>query len=265
MLMVSEHQRKKGLMPWLINQNPDFICIQELKAQRKDLNEKHLILKIGDIKYKNSIFCAKKKGYSGVGIYSKISPTSVKEGINIVEFDTEGRVLRLDFDNKYSQLPLFSIVSLYLPSGSASDKRQESKFRFLKSFAKILSSWIEENQLTGREFLLCGDWNIAHTELDLKNWKQNKKKSGFLPEERKWLSEIVFYKWWFDIFRIIKPNIEQYTWWSQRGGARKRNVGWRIDYQIGTERIAQMAKKAWVESTPLLSDHAPVIIEYDVN
>lgn len=254
---------KKGLMSWLTNQNPDFICLQEIKAQEDDLEKKHLNLEIEDVKYAFSLFCAKKKGYSGVGLFSKKKPNLTLPGMGVKEFDSEGRVLRCNFDGVYKRFPLLSIVSLYFPSGSASDLRQESKFRFLKSIAENLSSWIEENKTFGREFILCGDWNIAHTELDLKNWKNNKKNSGFLPEERMWLSEVVFNNGWTDVFRLLKPNFEQYTWWSQRGRARENNVGWRIDYQIGTKKIAKSARNAFVETKPILSDHAPLIVEYE--
>ncbi len=256
---------KKGLMTWLVKQKPDFVCLQELKAHKIDLENKHLNLEIDDIQYTFSLFCAKKKGYSGVGIFSKKKPSLTKYGMGVREFDNEGRVLRCDYDDIYKKYPLLSIISLYFPSGSASDLRQESKFRFLKSITKNLSSWIDENKISGREFILCGDWNIAHTELDLKNWKNNKKNSGFLPEERSWLSEVVFCNGWTDVFRFLKPDFEQYTWWSQRGRARENNVGWRIDYQIGTKKIAKNARFAFVETKPLLSDHAPLIIEYKSN
>ncbi|OUV03333.1 MAG: exodeoxyribonuclease III [Betaproteobacteria bacterium TMED82] len=254
---------RKGLIQWLIEENPDFICIQELKAQRKDLGNEILEFRSKDGSYlKSTIFCAERPGYSGVGIYSKQKPTSITAGIGVKEFDDEGRVLKIDFDNHLKNFPLFSIVSLYLPSGSASESRQASKFRFLKSFKSTLKNWEMENSKTGREFLLCGDLNIAHTNLDLKNWKNNQKNSGFLPAERSWLTETLFNAGWKDIFRVLEPKKEQFTWWSQRGRAREKNVGWRIDYQIATANLAISAASAKVAETPILSDHAPLIINF---
>ena len=254
---------KKCLMKWLSTQNPDFVCFQELKAQLKDLSEQHLTLKVQENELKSVLCCAEKPGYSGVSIMSRDQPSGVFTGIGEKEFDCEGRVIRGDFDNLIPQFPKFSVVSLYLPSGSASEKRQSAKFRFLDAFEKSLNNWNKENSTTGREFILCGDWNIAHKEIDLKNWKNNKKNSGFLPEERSWISEVVFGTGWVDVFRKLEPNKEQYTWWSQRGRARENNVGWRIDYQISTPKIASRAVSAWVEMNRKFSDHAPLVIDYD--
>ena len=254
---------KKGVMKWLSHQNPDFVCFQELKAQFEDLSDKHLILKTRTSSLNSVLHCAKKPGYSGVSILSKLQPSNNFVGIGEKEFDIEGRVLRSDFDMVLEEFPKFSVVSLYLPSGSSSEFRQAAKFRFLRNFEKTLKGWMNQNTLEGREFILCGDWNIAHCEIDLKNWKNNKKNSGFLPEERAWLSDIVFSKGWVDVFRKIKPHQEQYTWWSQRGRARVNNVGWRIDYQIATPRIASKAVSAKVEMGENFSDHAPLIIDYE--
>ena len=253
---------KKGVMKWLSKQNPDFVCFQELKAQFKDLSDQHLKLKTKNAELKSVTNCAEKPGYSGVSILSKFKPKNTFLGIGEKEFDKEGRVIKSDFDNVIKGFPKFSLVSLYLPSGSSSEQRQAAKFRFLVYFEKTLESWMNQNESEGREFILCGDWNIAHREIDLKNWKNNKKNSGFLPEERAWISNIVFAKGWVDVFRKVKPNSHQYTWWSQRGRARENNVGWRIDYQICTPKIASKAISAWVEMNEKFSDHAPLIIDY---
>ena len=254
---------KKGLMRWLSTQNPDFVCFQELKAQLKDLSDQHLNLKVHEKELKSILCCAKKPGYSGVSILSKEPPGGIFTGIGQEEFDCEGRVIRGDFDDVIPQFPKFSVVSLYLPSGSSSQNRQAAKFRFLDAFKKNLKSWMQENSSLGREFILCGDWNIAHKEIDLKNWKNNKKNSGFLPEERSWISEVVFEAGWVDVFRALEPDKEQYTWWSQRGRAREKNVGWRIDYQVSTPKIASKAVNARVEMNQKFSDHAPLIIDYE--
>ena len=253
---------KKGLMKWLAKQNPDFVCFQELKAQDRDLSSNHLTLVTKDSTLRSIINCSKRPGYSGVSIMSKIPPSKIILGINNEEFDKEGRVIRADYDNYMETFPMFSLVSLYLPSGSSSDERQAAKFRFLEIFKETLNEWMRESKNTGRQFLLCGDWNIAHSEIDLKNWRANRKNSGFLPEERNWLSQIVFANGWVDVYRKLKPHDHQYTWWSQRGKARENNVGWRIDYQISTKEIAQTAVNPWVEMSQNFSDHAPLIIDY---
>tara|TARA_E500000331_G_C17243975_1_gene708331 strand:+ start:1381 stop:2193 length:813 start_codon:yes stop_codon:yes gene_type:complete len=252
---------KKGLMSWLSSQNPDFVCFQELKAQFRDLSNQHLNLKIGSNELKSVLHCSKKPGYSGVSILSKFQPTNVFTGIGDEQFDFEGRVIRGDYDNLLPEFPKLSIISLYLPSGSSSEIRQNAKFRFLDCLEGALKKWMKENLQFKREFILCGDWNIAHKEIDLKNWRNNKKNSGFLPEERFWISK-VFEAGWIDVFRSIEPNTEQYTWWSQRGRAREKNVGWRIDYQVSTPKIASKVISARVEMKEKFSDHAPLIIDY---
>ncbi len=244
----------KGVFDWLSASNADIVCLQELKAQLPDLNEQ---MKAPD-GYGGWFHCAEKKGYSGVGIYSRHKPDRISEGIGDPEFDAEGRYLRADFDSAKLKL---SVISLYLPSGSSSPERQEAKFRFMKLFAPILKSLRAE----GREIILCGDWNIAHKEIDLKNWKGNLKNSGFLPEERAWLTHIFDEIGWVDVYRSVHPDKEgeAYTWWSNRGQARAKNVGWRIDYQIATPEIAASARGAAVYKDKFFSDHAPLIIDYD--
>ena len=253
---------RKGFFDWYKKQKCDVLCIQELKAQVKDLSDKHISIRSEGCFLKSVMNCAKRPGYSGVSILSKKEPNKIIKGIGSQEFDQEGRVIRADFDNNLKDFPFFSLICLYLPSGSSSSERQEAKFRFLDNFKKQLKYWMYENKGSGREFVLCGDWNIAYQEIDLKNWRNNMKNSGFLPEERKWLSQMVFEEGWVDVYRKLEPQTTQYTWWSQRGKARDNNVGWRIDYQIATPRIASKAIKTRVEMLERFSDHAPLIIEY---
>jgi exodeoxyribonuclease III len=259
---------KKGVLSWLATQHADVVCVQELKAQEADLSDEHLSVVHNDRTLKGYFFAAQKKGYSGVGVYTDREPSRVVRGMQVEEFDNEGRLLRADFDGDRSpllfngkRLPL-AVVSVYLPSGSASEERQASKFRFLESFFPLLARWKKESDDTGREFLICGDWNIAHHEIDLKNWKGNLKNSGFLPEERAWLSQVFDQLGWVDVFRRLDPRPEQYTWWSQRGQARAKNVGWRIDYQIATPGLAAMAKATCIHTADQFSDHAPLVVDY---
>ena len=197
---------------------------------------------------------AEKKGYSGAGVYSKREPDNVQIGFGNAEFDAEGRYVRCDFDR-------LSIVSLYAPSGTSSPERLEAKFRFMDDFFLHL----QELQNSGREVVICGDWNIAHQEIDLKNWKSNQKNSGFLPEERAWMTRIFDELGWVDVHRQLYPEAtgEAYTWWSNRGQAWAKNVGWRIDYHVATAGIAATANDASVYKDQRFSDHAPLIIEYD--
>lgn len=240
----------KNVEQWAASQNADIFCLQELKAQLPDLTP--------DMMAPNGLHafyhCAEKKGYSGVGIWSKQAPDRVVEGFDGGEFDAEGRYLRADFGN-------LSVISLYLPSGSSSPERQEAKFRFLDVFFPHMRALRAE----GREIVLCGDWNIAHQAIDLKNWKSNQKNSGFLPEERAWLSSVFDDQGWVDVYRRLYPEAGEiaYTWWSNRGQAWAKNVGWRIDYQIATPGIAASARNAEVYKAERFSDHAPLIIDYD--
>ena len=236
----------KGVWDWLAQQKADLICVQELKAQAADLSAEML----APAGYHGHFHYAEKKGYSGVGIYSLRQPDNVAIGFGVREFDDEGRYVRADFG-------ALSLISVYLPSGSSGEHRQESKFRFLEVFRPHLAAMKAE----GREFIVCGDLNIAHNEIDLKNWRGNRKNSGFLPEERAWLSG-VFEDGWVDVFRRIDQRPDQYTWWSNRGQARAKNVGWRIDYQIATPGIAASAKKTTIYTEELFSDHAPLIVDY---
>jgi len=241
---------RKGLLDWLPQQRADIICVQELKAQAADMTDE-LLAPAG---YHGHFHYAEKKGYSGVGIYSKSVPDRVSAGFGVAEFDAEGRYLRADFGD-------LSVISLYLPSGSSGEHRQASKFRFLDAFLPHL----KKLRKGGREVVLCGDWNIAHREIDLKNWKGNLKNSGFLPEERAWMTRIFDEFGWVDVYRRLHPEAtdDSYTWWSNRGQARAKNVGWRIDYQIATPGVAEDAKDAAIYKDEWFSDHAPLTIQYD--
>jgi len=206
---------RKGFFDWLPSQSPDVVCLQETKAQVHQLEH-------GGFRpdgYHCYYFDAERKGYSGVAVYSKMKPDRVIRGFGVPEFDGEGRYLELQFGK-------LSVVSLYLPSGSSGPERQASKFRFLEIFLPYLKR-VGKRQ---RDYVLCGDFNIAHREIDLKNWRSNQKNSGFLPEERAWLDNLFGGLGWVDAFREVDPRPEQYTWWSNRGQARAKNVGWRIDY-----------------------------------
>ena len=239
----------KGVWDWLAQQKADLICVQELKAQAADLSAEML----APAGYHGHFHYAEKKGYSGVGIYSLRQPDNVAIGFGVREFDDEGRYVRADFG-------ALSLISVYLPSGSSGEHRQESKFRFLEVFRPHLAAMKAE----GREFIVCGDLNIAHNEIDLKNWRGNRKNSGFLPEERAWLSG-VFEDGWVDVFRRIDQRPDQYTWWSNRGQAWAKNVGWRIDYQIATPGVAAAARQVSIYTEQRFSDHAPLTIDYELS
>lgn len=242
----------KGFFDWLAAQDADVVCLQELKAQEGDLSE----LMRAPHGMHGHFHCAEKKGYSGVGIYSRIKPVVVTSGIGVGEFDQEGRYLQADFDLPSGPL---SVVSLYLPSGSSSEERQAAKFRFMAEFAPKMKSLLD----SGRHVVLCADWNIAQAEIDLKNWKSNQKNSGFLPEERAWIAARLA-EGWGDAYRLLHPDAtdECYTWWSNRGQAWARNVGWRLDYQLVTPSMVTTVRRAEVYKTQRFSDHSPLIVDY---
>ena len=239
---------RKGFFQWIARQRADVVCVQELKCHAGDLSKE--LRRAGRLK--GHFHCAEKKGYSGVGIYTRHEPSSVIEGLGIPSIDREGRYLRVDYGN-------LSVISLYQPSGSSGEHRQRVKFSFMRRFFPHLKRLRAE----GREIVLCGDWNIAHKEIDLRNWRGNRKNSGFLPEERAWLSRIFDELGWVDTFRCVDCRPDQYTWWSNRGQAWAKNVGWRIDYQIATPGLAATAKRCAIYKEQRFSDHAPLIIDYD--
>jgi exodeoxyribonuclease III len=240
---------RKGLFGWLGKQNADMVCLQETRAQEEQLDE---------LFYPQGYHChyhsAEKKGYSGVAIYSRPEPRQMIAGLDgSAEFHIEGRYLEAQFKD-------LSVVSVYLPSGSSGEHRQASKFRFLDFFLPLL----QRLQQSGREYIICGDWNIAHKEVDLKNWRSNQKNSGFLPEERAWLSHLFDEVGFVDAFRVVNTQADQYTWWSNRGQAWAKNVGWRIDYHIVTPGLAARIRSADIYKAERFSDHAPLIMEYDL-
>lgn len=233
-------------------QKSDIFCLQELKAQAADMTTEML----APAGYEGYFHYAEKKGYSGVGLYTRKTPDKVITGLGHADIDAEGRYLELQFGN-------LSVVSLYLPSGSSGEERQTFKFDVMARFYPHLQALID----SGREVVICGDWNIAHQEIDLKNWKGNKKNSGFLPEERAWVSDLLTKQGWVDTYRRLHPETteECYTWWSNRGQAWAKNVGWRIDYQIATPGIGKLATAASVYKAERFSDHAPLIVDYDTD
>lgn len=237
----------KGLFRWIKRADPDIVCLQEVKAHEEDIPE---AFRFPDGLH-GFFHCAQKKGYSGTALYAKKHPRNVKLGFGVAEFDDEGRYVEAEFAN-------LTVISVYFPSGSAGPQRQASKYRFLAAFYPHL----EKLRASGREIIFCGDVNIAHKEIDLKNWRSNQKNSGFLPEERAWLGKVFDEQGWVDVFRRLDPRPEQYTWWSNRGQAYAKNVGWRIDYQIATPGIAAKAKKVEIYKKQRFSDHAPLVIEY---
>ena len=243
---------RKGVEAWLEKASPDCICVQEIKAQAPDIEGSFDTL----AGLKGHFHYAEKKGYSGVGVYTKHEPSDVIVGFDGGEFDAEGRYVELRFDTPTQKL---SIISSYFPSGSSGPERQEAKYRFLDAMYPHL-----QTLKSGREFVLCGDINIAHKEADLKNWKGNQKNSGFLPEERAWMTKLTTEGGIVDVYRHLQPHTtdECYTWWSNRGQAYAKNVGWRLDYQLATSTLAAGATKAEIFKETRFSDHAPLTIDY---
>jgi exodeoxyribonuclease-3 len=240
---------RKGFFDWFARQDADVVCVQETKAQRDQLDDPVFHPR----GYQSHYFDAGKKGYSGVAIYTRRKPLEVVTGFGSREFDAEGRYIEARFKD-------LSVVSVYLPSGSSSEERQRAKFRFLDQFMPHLRA-LKRKQ---RGFVLCGDWNIAHKEIDLKNWRSNQKNSGFLPEERAWLDELFGDVRYVDAFREVNANPEQYTWWSNRGQAWAKNVGWRIDYQILSPGLRGSVVAADIYKAQRFSDHAPLTIDFDL-
>lgn len=239
----------KGFYSWLLKQQADVVCLQEIKAQAADMTAGML----APAGYHGYFHYAEKKGYSGVGIYCKAKPDAVVEGLGIADIDSEGRYLECQFGN-------LSVVSLYLPSGSSGEERQAFKFSVMARILPHLEALVNN----GRDVVICGDWNIAHQEMDLKNYKGNKKNSGFLPEERAWLGDLFSRVGWIDVYRKLHPETtdECYTWWSNRGAAYEKNVGWRLDYQVATPDLAKRAFQSTIYKEERFSDHAPLIIDY---
>ncbi len=239
---------RKGFFSWLARQRADFVCIQETKAQEPQLTD--------PLYHPRGFHCyyhdAVKKGYSGVALYSRVQPDRIIMGLDWPEFDAEGRYIEV-------QVGRLSVVSLYLPSGSSSELRQQVKFQVMARLMPYLRGLRRKR----REYIICGDWNIAHKAIDLKNWRGNRKNSGFLPEERAWMETLFTEVGYVDSFRHVDPRPDQYTWWSNRGQAWDKNVGWRIDYQVATPGIGRLATAARIYKQKRFSDHAPLIMDYD--
>jgi exodeoxyribonuclease-3 len=248
---------RRGLFDWLATQRADIVCLQEIRARETQLGD--------EIFHPRGLHCsylpAQRAGYSGVAILSRRRPDAVVRGLARTagnapawrEFDAEARYLELRFGG-------LSVVSTYLPSGSSGETRQHAKFRFLDLFMPYL----RRLHRRPREYILCGDWNIAHKPIDLENWRANQKHSGFLPQERAWMDELLGAARYVDAFRAVDQRPRQYTWWSNRGRAWEKNVGWRIDYQIVTPGLAHRVKRASIYKEQRFSDHAPLLIDYDL-
>jgi exodeoxyribonuclease-3 len=243
----------KGLEAWLAQAAPDCICAQEVRAQAADIAKGFESL----AGLRGHFHIAEKKGYAGVAVYTRHEPSEVVVGFGSPEFDAEGRYLELRFDTPRRK---FSLISAYFPSGSSGEERQLAKYRFLDLFHPHLLA------LKGaREFILCGDINIAHQQIDLKNWRSNQKNSGFLPEERAWMTQLFDRGGLVDVYRRLQPTTTDtaYTWWSNRGQAYANNVGWRLDYHIATPAMAALARTEHIYKGQKFSDHAPITIDYD--
>ncbi len=247
----------KGFFDWFAAQQADVLCVQETKAQEHQLRE-------GDhvpVGYHAAFRDARKKGYSGVAVYSRREPDAVLDAAGWAPFDDEGRYLEARFGR-------LSVVSLYLPSGSSGDERQNFKFEVMAWLAPLLAGWLR----SGRDYVLCGDWNIVRSRRDIRNWTSNQKNSGCLPAEREWLNalcadapaeqDLAAGRGWIDTYRVLRPEGEEYTWWSQRGAARAKDVGWRIDYQFATPGLRERLRDCAIAREPKFSDHAPYTVDY---
>jgi len=237
----------KDFFAWLKKQKADVVCLQETKAQEDQLSDPAFRPDGHHCFYRDA---TTKKGYSGVAIYSRREPDEVRTKLGWAPFDDEGRYLEARYGN-------LSVVSLYVPSGSSGEERQQFKFKVMDWIAPIFAEWLA----SGREYVICGDWNVVHTRNDIKNWTSNQKNSGCLPEERAWLDNLLK-SGWVDSFRALKPDAVEYTWWSNRGAARANNVGWRIDYQIVSPTLRARLKSCAITPSPRFSDHAPYAVDY---
>lgn len=249
---------RKGFFDWFAGQDADVLCVQETKARAEQLDDA-VFYPQGYHRYLHD--ARSKKGYSGVAIYARREPDEVLDQLDCEAFDREGRYLEARFGN-------LSVVSLYFPSGSSGDERQQYKFRMMEWFGGVLDDWLASD----REYVVCGDWNIVRSERDIRNWKSNQKNSGCLPEERAWLNGRIADDCgdgtpapghgWADSFRVLKPEAEEYTWWSNRGQAWANNVGWRIDYQLVTPGLRDRLRACAVCRDERFSDHAPYCVDF---
>ncbi len=239
--------QRKGFFPWLAAQNADVVCVQETKAQIHQLDP-DLFMPAGYECFYND---AERPGYSGTALFSRVKPQKVTTKLGWEPMDSQGRYLQADFKG-------LSVVSLYVPSGSSGEEAQERKEIFMTHFFEHLQMLRRKR----REIVICADWNICHREIDLKNWRANQKNSGFLPHERAWLDRVFDELGWVDVFRRINPHEDQYTWWSNRGQAWAKNVGWRLDYMLCTPGIAHQAEAVSIYRDERFSDHAPLTIDF---
>lgn len=240
---------KKGALRWLAKQDADVICLQEVRAPDSIFLQEAFQMP-GYHCYAKS---AQKSGYSGVAIYSRQKPDKVVDTLNYELADNEGRYLHIEIGD-------LVIISLYMPSGTSGEGRQALKYHFMDTYEAILQDYL----VTKRPHIICGDWNIAHKQIDIKNWKSNQKNSGFLPEERAWLDKLFDKIGFVDAFRVVNQEPDQYTWWSNRARAWDNNVGWRIDYQIVTPDLKDRIKSVSIYREEKFSDHAPLTVDYDI-
>jgi len=240
---------RKGFFNWLATVDADIVCLQETKAQIDQLTDPIF----HPDNFHSYYFDADKKGYAGTALYCRAKPLNITKGLGFEIADNEGRYLQGDFNG-------FSVASLYLPSGSAGEERQARKLVFMGQFMQHMKMLRNDD----REYIICGDWNICHKEIDLKNWKANKKNSGFLPEERQWLDELYYEMGFIDAFRMVNQEADQYSWWSNRGQARAKNVGWRLDYHVISPGLQDKVLSAEIYTAQNFSDHAPVILDYNI-
>ena len=240
---------RKGLFNWLATVDADIVCLQETKAQIDQLTDPIF----HPDNFHSYYFDAERKGYAGTALYCRAKPLKITKGLGFEIADSEGRYLQADFNG-------LSVASLYLPSGSAGEERQARKLAFMGQYMQHMEMLRKDD----REYIICGDWNICHKEIDLKNWKANKKNSGFLPEERQWLDELYYELGFIDAFRMVNQEADQYSWWSNRGQARAKNVGWRLDYHVISSGLRNKVMSAEIYTDQNFSDHAPVILDYNI-
>ena len=240
---------RKGLFNWLATVDADIVCLQETKAQIDQLTDPIF----HPDNFHSYYFDAERKGYAGTALYCRAKPLKITKGLGFEIADSEGRYLQADFNG-------LSVASLYLPSGSAGEERQARKLAFMGQFMQHMEMLRKDD----REYIICGDWNICHKEIDLKNWKANKKNSGFLPKERQWLDELYYELGFIDAFRMVNQEADQYSWWSNRGQARAKNVGWRLDYHVISPGLQDKVISAEIYTAQNFSDHAPVILDYNI-
>ncbi|MCY6370527.1 exodeoxyribonuclease III [Clostridium ganghwense] len=236
---------KKGFLEWIDKEQPDVLCIQETKIQENQIEDK-----LRNIEgYKSYFSCAERKGYSGVAVYTKEEPISVSYGIGIERFDSEGRILICEY-------PRFILFNIYFPNGQKDDERLNYKMEFYDALLEYCNKLKDEN----KKLIICGDYNTAHTEIDLKNPKSNEKRSGFLPMEREWMDKFIA-NGYIDTFRYFYPEEIKYSWWSYRFNARKNNAGWRIDYHFVSDSMKDDIKDAEILNDVMGSDHCPVVLQ----